>query len=343
VVHTLPLVHALKRCFPSCHIGWIVQEPFRAILESDPAVDEIIPISIPSTSEPGAGAWSVVRAAIATVKILRSLRTRFRDRPYDVVLDLHASFRSGLLGAANPNGVRIGFADAKEFNPLFQHRKIDPGPEAVHAVDKNMAFAQYLRCVPDTTDFRIITSAAAAERVREFLTEAGKSQGDRLVYANPAARWESKRWDVKAWAELADLLAERVGASVIFAGGAGDLSHIKEITALMKQNALLAAGRLNLADAVALMELCSVYVGVDSGPMHIAAFSGVPVVALFGPTDPAKVGPYGPGHKVIQRADLDCLACRKRRCDDRKCLEGITAAEVFEETTRLLGWIEDAG
>ena len=128
VVHTLPLVHAIKRCFPSCYIGWIIQEPFRAILESDPAVDEIIPISIPSTSEPGAGAWSVVRAATATVTTLRSLRTRFRDRPYDVVLDLHASFRSGLLGAANPNGVRIGFADAKELNTLFQHRKIDPGP-----------------------------------------------------------------------------------------------------------------------------------------------------------------------------------------------------------------------
>ncbi len=158
------------------------------------------------------------------------------------------------------------------------------------------------------------------------------------MYANPAARWESKRWDVKAWSELADLFTERAGASVIFAGGPGDLSHIKEITALMKQNALVAAGRLNLADAVALMELCSVYVGVDSGPMHIAAFAGIPVVALFGPTDPAKVGPYGPGHKVIQKTDLDCLACRKRRCDDRKCLEGITASEVFDETVRLVGW-----
>ena len=338
VVHTLPLVHAIKRCFPSCYIGWIIQGPFMAILESDPAVDEIIPISIPSTSEPGAGAWTVVRAATATAATLRRLRTRFKNRPYDIVLDLHASFRSGLLGLANPNGVRIGFADAKELNTFFQHRKIDPGPGAVHAVDKNMAFAQHLQCAPDAADFRIITSRAAAQRARAFLVESGGSPGDRLVYANTATRWESKHWNVKAWAELADLLTERAGASVIFAGGPGDLSYINEITALMKQTAHVAAGRLNLADAAALMELCSVYVGVDSGPMHIAAFAGIPVVALFGPTDPAKVGPYGTGHKVIQRTSLDCLACRKRRCDDRKCLQGITASEVFDEIVRLLGW-----
>ncbi len=343
VVHTLPLAHAIKRCFPSCYIGWIVQEPFRAILESDPAVDEIIPISIPSTSEPTAGIWSVVRATGATLSTLRSLRRIFKGRPYDIVLDLHASFRSGLLGLANLNGLRIGFADAKELNTFFQHRKIDPGSEAAHAVDKNMAFAQYLSCVPDKADFKIISSSSAGQRVNEFLTEAGISRGSRLVYANPAARWATKYWNTDAWAELADLLIERTGASVIFAGSPDDLPYIQQIAARMKQTALVAAGKLNLAEAVALMELCSVYVGVDSGPMHIAAFSGIPVVALFGPTDPLKVGPYGPGHKVIQKNGLGCLGCRKRKCNDRKCLEGITAAEVFDETTRLLGWKRDAG
>jgi ADP-heptose:LPS heptosyltransferase len=343
IVHTLPLAHAIKRCFPSCYVGWIVQKTFRAILESDPAVDEIIPISIPSTSEPTAGIWSVVRATGATLATLRSLRTRFKDRPYDVVLDLHASFRSGLLGLANPNGLRIGFADAKELNTLFQHRKIDPGSEAVHAVDKNVAFAQYLGCIPDTADFKIISNSAAGQSVNAFLTEAGISRISRLVYANPAARWATKYWNINAWAELADLLIERTGASVIFAGSPDDLPHIQQITARMKQMPLVAAGKLNLAESVALMELCSVYVGVDSGPMHIAAFAGIPVVALFGPTDPSKVGPYGPGHKVIQNSGVHCLACRKHKCDDRRCLDEITAAHVFDETIRLVGWKRDAG
>ncbi len=338
VVHTLPLAHAIKRCFPSSFIGWIVQESFRAILEHDPAVDEIIPVSIPSTSEPGAGIRTLVQAVGATLATLRSLRTRFKDRPYDFVLDLHASFRSGLLGLANPNGLRIGLADAKELNTLFQHHKIDTGSQAVHAVDKNMAFSRYLSCAPDPSDFTIISSLAARQSVNAFLAENGVGQNSRLVYANPAARWTTKYWDINAWAELADLLIERAAAPVIFAGSPDDVVYIQQITSKMKHMPLVAAGKLNLAEAVALVKLCSVYVGVDSGPMHIAALAGIPVVALFGPTDPAKVGPYGEGHRIIQKTDLSCLACRKRKCDDRKCLEGISAEHVFDETVRLVKW-----
>ena len=106
----------------------------------------------------------------------------------------------------------------------------------------------------------------------------------------------------------------------------------------MKQRPIIAAGRLDLAEAVALIEAADVYVGVDSGPMHIAAFAGTRVVALFGPTDPAKVGPYGEGHIVIRRTELDCLACRKRSCADRKCLEGISGPRIFEATVALMGW-----
>ncbi|MFH0825261.1 MAG: glycosyltransferase family 9 protein, partial [Pseudomonadota bacterium] len=102
VVHTLPLVHAIKRHCPTCFIGWVVQRGFRAVLEHDPAIDEIIPIFIPSTSDPKAGKGAFIGAFRATIAVLRDLRVRFRCRPYDLVLDLHASFRSGLLALANP-------------------------------------------------------------------------------------------------------------------------------------------------------------------------------------------------------------------------------------------------
>ena len=102
----------------------------------------------------------------------------------------------------------------------------------------------------------------------------------------------------------------------------------------MKTQAITAAGELNLSEAVALLDRANVYVGVDSGPMHIAAFTGTPVVALFGPTEPDKVGPYGQGHKVITLDDLDCLGCRKRQCSDRKCLENLSTTTVY---TAILG------
>jgi lipopolysaccharide heptosyltransferase II len=338
VVHTLPVVHALKRCFPSCRIGWIVQESLRPILENDPAVDEIIPILIPSTSDPNAPKGIFLQAAGATVRTLAHLRRNFQSRPYDLVLDLHASFRSGLLALTNPGGLRIGFADAREMNTFFQHRRIAADPRKPHAVDKNLAFSDYLECPSAPEDFRAATGPAEREKARVFLEQAGMGATDRLVYANPAARWETKFWTVKAWAELADLFIGRGAARVVFGGGPGDAAYIGEIAKAMREPAVSAAGRLSLSESVALLERADVYVGVDSGPMHIAAFIGTPVVALFGPTDPAKVGPYGAGHKVIRRNDLDCLACRKRSCNNRRCLEDITAEEVFRETVELKGW-----
>jgi lipopolysaccharide heptosyltransferase I len=338
VVHTLPVVHALKRCYPFCFIGWVVQKGFLGILQSDPAIDEIIPISIPSTSDPHAARGAFIRAAWATLGTLRVLRRKFKADPYDLVLDLHASFRSGLLGLTNPSGLKIGFRDAKELNTRFQHHLVGDNPDGRHAVDKNAAFAEYLKCVPIPEDYRIVVDPMAQERVTAFLREAGIEEGARIVYANPAARWETKYWTMEAWAELADLLVEQAQAAVIFSGSPDDAEYMRKISDRMKQRPIIAAGKLNLAEAVALIEASDVYVGVDSGPMHIAAFAGTPVVALFGPTDPAKVGPYGEGHVVIRNTHLDCLACRKRSCAKRGCLEGISAQTVFDATMERMGW-----
>lgn len=339
VVHTLPVVHAIKRRHPSCHIGWIIQQTFAGIVTSDPAVDEIIPISIPSTSDPQAQRGVFLQAAKATLRTLMHLRKRFRLKPYDLVLDLHASLRSGLFAKSNPNGLRIGLADAKEFNTLFQHHCIVTDPEKPHAVDKNLSFASYLQCDPLDEDFNIVTDPKARASVKSFLTDEGIRPDDKIIYANPSARWESKFWTVQGWARLADMLIREAGAKVCFAGSPQDLPHMTAITEMMLEKATVAAGRLDLAGAVALIEASDVYVGVDSGPMHIAAFAGTPVVALFGPTDPAKVGPYGTGHRVIQHSDLDCLTCRKRTCDDHQCLDQITPEQVFAETRSVLATI----
>jgi heptosyltransferase I len=336
VVHTVPVAHAIKRRYPTCHIGWVVQRTFRAILECDPAVDEIIPVFIPSTSDPLALRGAFLAAARATVSTIRELRARFREAAYDVVLDLHASFRSGLLALSNPGGLRIGFADAKELNTSFQHRTVSTDPGKPHAVDKNLAFAEYVGCPVEPEDLRVCVSTEARDQARAFLAAAGVRPGQRIVYANPATRWATKFWTVHGWATLADRLAADAGACVVFSGGPGDVPYIEGIAARMKRPCLIAAGALSLAEATGLLELADVYVGVDSGPMHISAFVGTPVVAIFGPTDPAKVGPYGPGHRVIRQDDLTCLACRKRSCDDRTCMEGISADRVFAETMSLM-------
>jgi ADP-heptose:LPS heptosyltransferase len=336
IVHTLPLVHAIKREYPDSYLGWIVQKGFAALIESDPSVDQVIRIFIPSTSDPYAGRAALARALKETLVTMSQLRKLFHPAPYDLVLDLHASFRSAILGRCNPRGLRIGFADAKELNSYFQDELVRPDPNKPHAMDKNLAFADHLEIVVNDEDFHIAPGARAAQEARDFLSSNGVSPGAPIIYANPAARWSSKRWSMDGWVKLGDALMDEDRMALIMCGSPDDLEYIGQIVSRMKRPPIVSAGKISLAAAISLAGLSHVYVGVDSGPMHFSAMAGAQVVALFGPTDPRLVGPYGKGHKVITRDSLECLACRKRNCESMECLHGIGWEEVYTAILELI-------
>lgn len=335
IIHTLPVVHALKRCSPGCRIGWIVQKAFAPILAQDPAVDRVYPIGITSTSEPQAGRLAYLRAFRETIATLRDLRRLLRQAPYDLVLDLHASFRSGLLGLSNPGGVRIGFADARELNPLFQHQRLPVPPACSHAQDKNLLFCSCLGCPADKDDFYLCTSAQADRGARDFLARHGVAENDKVVYLHAAARWQTKFWHQERWAALADRLLAQ-GLRVVFGGSDKERGYLDQIVERMVQAPMVAAGVLDLAASAALLKKAALYIGLDSGPMHMAALAGVPVVALFGPTHPERVGPYKVAHRIVRDARLDCLGCRKRACVDLSCMEGISVDRVHAAAQELL-------
>lgn len=335
IIHTLPVVHALKRCFRACWIGWIVQEVYAPLLAQDPAVDRIYPISISSTSEPAAGRRAYLRALRETVATLRSLRHQLRQAPYDLILDLHASLRSGLLSLSNPGGVRIGFADARELNPLFQRHRLPVPSDCVHAQDKNLLFASHLGCTPSVEDFYLCTGEEADRRAGDFLATNQVAAAEPLIYLHAAARWQTKFWPQEQWAALADRL-QGEGLRVIFGGSKGERSYLASIRERMTTPPVLAAGELDLPANAALLKRCALYIGLDSGPMHMAALAGVPVVALFGPTHPERVGPYRVAHRIVRDTSLSCLGCRKRSCEHLSCMGGITVAQVHAAARQLL-------
>ncbi len=335
VIHTFPLVHALKRRYPTAFVGWVVERGFASLVGQDNAVDVVHPIHIPSTSDPQAGRWAHWQAFFATLVTLHQLRRQFRPHPYDMVLDLHASFRSGLLGLTNPGGRRVGFADAREGNTWFQHRLVDNIDNHEHAIAKNLLFCRVFDCEAEAEDFYLCTSPEDQARVGRFLGEAGIATDDRVVYVNPTARWQSKFWLASRWSELCDQLLA-AGIQPVFGGSGGELPYISEITGAMAGKAVVAAGRLSLTESVALMKRAAVYVGLDTGPMHIAAMTGTPVVALFGPTHPERVGPYGVKNAVLQAENLDCLCCRKRACDHQRCMRGIAVSTVYDRVMAFL-------
>ena len=335
IVHTLPVVHALKRCYRACWIGWIVQEAYAPLLAQDPAVDRIYPIDISSTSEPHAGRQAYLRALRETIATVRNLRRQLRQAPYDLILDLHASFRSGLLSLSNPGGVRIGFADARELNPLFQRQRIQVPPDCSHAQDKNLLFSAHLGCPSGGKDFYLCTGEDADRQAAAFLARCGVAAGDTLVYLHAAARWQTKFWHQDRWAALADRLLGD-GLRVIFGGSGRDRDYLTRIIERMGGAPILAAGELDLAVSAALLKRTALYIGLDSGPMHMAALAGVPVVALFGPTHPERVGPYRVAHRIVRDTRLPCLGCRKRSCDHLSCMAGITVDRVYEAAKHLL-------
>jgi len=334
IVHTLPVAHAIKRSFPGCTIGWIVQQAFAPLLAADAAINRIHPIHIPSTSEPQAGRWAWLAALQGTLRTLKTLRAQFRQEPYDLVLDLHASFRSGLLGTCNPGGLRIGFAEAKELNSLFQDQLVAVPADVRHAQAKNLLFCSQLGISTADEDFHLCSSEDDRRAAQVFLREQSAG-GKKIIYANPAARWQSKFWPVERWAELADHFAAQ-DIALVFGGSKEDAGYVAAIARLMQSPPLVAAGRLNLAQSAALISQAALYVGLDSGPMHIAALAGVPVAALFGPTHPERVGPWNVPHRIVRADGLTCLECRKRSCDHLSCMKGIAVPMVYEAALALL-------
>lgn len=335
VIHALPLAHALKRCAPSSHLGWVIEQGLAPILCRDTSVNSVYPIHIPSTSNPDARWTAYPQACVAMMQSCQRLRTSFQGAPYDYVLDLHASFRSALFELMNPGGLRIGFADARELNPLFQHRLVRVPSKVQHAVEKNLLFSQTLGCPIRDEDFFLATNREDAQQAVQFLRSSGVTSTMRFVYVNPCARWQSKFWLSERWSALCDRLIE-TGIAVVFGGSPNERAYIERILSRMNHRGANAAGGLSLTGAAALVKQASVYVGLDTGPMHMAAMAGTPVVALFGPTHPERVGPYNVAHRVIQAKGLDCLCCRKRECRRPQCMEGITVDAVYDGVMQLL-------
>lgn len=332
IIHTLPLVHALKRCYPGISIAWVVQKAFSSIVERDVNVDKVFVIDIPSTSEPSAKKSAFLKAMTATLGAFYELRKAFVENPYDLVLDLHASFRSGVFSFCNPGGLRIGFSDAKELNTFFQRHLVQVPQKLIHAQDKNLLFAPFLGCTVENEDFFLQSN----DQDQEAVTSALEGETKGLVYFNPVGRWESKFWPLDRWAALGDRLQQEANVRVVLAGSNYDRPVLEKIAKLMMTDPLITGGKLTLIESAALLKQSSLYIGVDSGPMHMAALAGIPVVALFGPTDPRLVGPYKVPSKVVKNETLDCLVCRKRSCEELTCMYSITVKQVFKQAQILL-------
>jgi ADP-heptose:LPS heptosyltransferase len=166
------------------------------------------------------------------------------------------------------------------------------------------------------------------ESVACFLRDQQLSLEQLLVTVNVQARWETKLWAPRKIAELSDRLIERYGAHIIFTGAQDDCVTIEKIVSLMRHKAVNASGKTTLKELAYLLKHSKLMISTDSGPMHIAASMGTPIVALFGPTAPWRTGPYT-DKALIVSTHSPCSPCFKRKCDRKTCMNEISVAAVL--------------
>jgi 3-deoxy-D-manno-octulosonic-acid transferase/heptosyltransferase-1 len=330
VIHALPSLTALRKLYPDAHITWVIEEAAADLIVGHPDLDRVLVSSRKAWLE-DFRQGKIRRASRGFRMFVRELR----DRHYDIVIDFHGLLKSAVIVALSSGERKIGYNSIQESSGLFYNERI-PEDMSKHAVDRYLDFIRYLNGntkLPDPVQFRIPIDNANRRRVEALLMEHGLDSDQPFVAVNPLALWETKLWSAEKFAQLSDRIIHELGVPVVLTGAKSE--DTGTILQKMRSVPVDLGAKTSLRDLAALYERASVLVTTDSGPMHIAAAMGTPVIALFGPTDPTRTGPYGEGHTVI-RKDLACSPCFKKECLTRECLEAIRVEEVFEAVKKSL-------
>jgi len=328
VVHAVASAWALKERWPTLHLSWLVNRGLEPLLKPVGCVDATVPFD--------RNRFKGMLAPLSKRGELRSFTRTLREGNYDAVLDMQGLFRSGLFSWLTRAKVRVGDRKARECATCFYTQKVTTPPQPVHARERYAALAEALGAGKPTREDLDVRDTERAT-ARELLREAGFGDGP-LVTVCPGARWDTKIYPAKHFAAVLDELAESGVKQPVLVGG-DDLGQIAgEIgEACTKAKPVSLAGKTGLRELTALLDISELMLTCDSGPMHIAAAQGTPTLAVFGPTDPRRTGPYGQLENVVS-GECELMPCLKRRCPGlgTQCMHGLSAPTVTEKALALL-------
>ncbi|MDQ6733245.1 MAG: glycosyltransferase family 9 protein, partial [Nitrospirota bacterium] len=243
---------------------------------------------------------------------------------FDLVIDLQGLFRSGAMARLTGCPTRIGFANGREGSPFLYTQTVPVPTPDIHAVDRYLLVAASLGAAPKGfPKFDIKLASTDRERVAQLLKSVGLAAGAPWIAMNVSARWDTKRWPPEHFAAVADALQEKRLTAVALIGGLDDRAVTQAVLSRMQTTPIDLTGQTSPELLPALLASASLLLTNDSGPMHIAAAMGTPVVAFFGPTSPTRTGPYGSGHRVLT-SGVPCSPCFSRTCKNPVQLECLT-------------------
>jgi lipopolysaccharide heptosyltransferase I len=327
VIHALPVLRLLKRHLPQSRIFWWLDSHLQSLLEKDPDLTGVIPFDRQR--------WAAPRRWPEMVSSLRDIRAR----QFDWAIDLQGLARSGIVAWLANAGLTIGLDNAGEGSREGARAFYDltPPPPAAntHAVDRYLAVLPLLK-VPAQGNFEWLPKRPeiAAQIEQKWHPGAGP-----WVVLLPGARWDNKRWPVGHFVELARLMRPMGGISIVILGSGDDRALGQAIAEANPGRCLNLAGQTSLWEMIEWVRRGRLVISNDTGPMHVAAALGRPLIALFGPTNPRNTGPYGKLNCVLQINTLPCVPCMKPGCRyalPLACLNQITASSVYAKVREEL-------
>jgi heptosyltransferase-1 len=334
LVHALPVAAAIRDAWPTARLDWLVDARYVDILRYVPVLDRRIVVSTAGRRleqtmlEAGDANYAGKRRIPAALRDLR------RER-YDVALDLQGLIKSAAFSRLAGARRTIGFTRRFLREPaasIFYGETVDP-TGAVHVVDKNLAVLLPLGIAASARRFPLeAPSSTARDTVRVQLNRQGVT---RFALLNPGAAWPNKRWPPDRFAAVASWLRRAHGMTSVVLWGPAEGGLARIVVDEADGSAVLAPPT-NVGDLLAIAKEASLVVSGDTGPLHLAAACGVPAVALFGPTDPGRNGPWALDDISLSRFD-HCVCHYQRRCRRRvACIEEITVEDVRGAIDRRL-------
>jgi len=321
-LHAMIALRVLRRHLPNAVLGWVVETKSEQVVAGNPDLNHLHVWRRKETSrllkEGRLGAaWRSIHEVVEEI----------REVGYDTAIDFQNLFKSGFFARRSGAITRIGFARLREANFLFTNRRVQPRPDEIHMVRRYLALLRPLGI--EENGFPPAVPVVVPKQDHAVIDEffaAKVPEGRPVVAFNPAASLPRKLWPAQRFAEVADRLAETHRIVPLVIWGPGEEGLVAEFRSHAK-SPVWTAPRTTLKELAYLLARCTLYVGNDSGPMHLAAAMGCAVVGLFGPTDPRRVAPWTPRAVCVEPGEP---FSKTRRVD------GIVGEQVVRAATSLL-------
>ncbi len=326
IIHTLPLLKTLRNEHPSAHISWVLEGAFRELLDGNKDLDEIILIHTKK--------WRREISAKTIGEIWQTIK-KLRESRYDIAIDLQGLLKSGIITWLSNAKIRLGFHKSnmrEPINALFLTKRAESARPQKHAIERNLDLLKSLGIHNFKIHFDLDFSSEGEKMAESFFSNLALNGS--LVAVNPGFGFQTKAWGLEKYAALCDMLIEKLNCTVLLTWGPGEREMVEIITGKMK-NTPLVSPSTTIKQSLSFFSRCDLFIGSDTGPMHVCAAIGVKTLVLMGPTDPLRNGPFGNEHTVIQK-NLSCKNCYKRKCGTRECMESILVDEVFEAASKII-------